>query len=65
MVLSESIVRAIHADRVRVIERATRDRRLIVAASEASEADATSWSPVDPRVVPASRSRTKRTGLPA
>ncbi|HET7028911.1 MAG TPA: hypothetical protein VFI34_00240 [Candidatus Limnocylindrales bacterium] len=34
MFLSESIVRAIHADRVREIERATRERRLVEAASE-------------------------------
>ena len=34
MFLSESIVRAIHADRVREIERMTRERRLIDAAAE-------------------------------
>ena len=34
MFLSESIVRAIHADRVREIERATRERRLVEATSE-------------------------------
>ena len=34
MFLSESIVRAIHADRMREIERTTRERRLIEAAAE-------------------------------
>ena len=34
MFLSESIIRAIHADRTREMERAIRDRRLIDAAAE-------------------------------
>jgi hypothetical protein len=64
MLLSESIVRAIHADRVREIERVTRDRRLIASAAEASAPDGTPRT-VDPRVLPATPGRTKRTGLPA
>jgi len=34
MFLSETLVRVIHADRVRAIERATHDRRLIDASHE-------------------------------
>ena len=34
MFLSETVARAIHADRVREIERTTRERRLLDAASE-------------------------------
>ena len=34
MFLSESMVRAIHADRMREIERSTRERRLMEAAAE-------------------------------
>ena len=34
MFLSETLVRVIHADRVRAIERATHDRRLIDASRE-------------------------------
>ena len=65
MFLSESIVRAIHADRVRDIERATRERRLVNAGIEGGEEDAQRWSEIERPAAPTGRPRTGRTGLPA
>ena len=62
MFLSESIVRAIHADRTRDIERATRERRMLEAASEArAEAaiERETW------LAAAAAARQGRTRLPA
>jgi hypothetical protein len=61
MVLSETIVRAIHADRVREIERATRERRLIEASSEPVVSAPRPRGATDRRMPPA----TTRPGLPA
>jgi hypothetical protein len=61
MFLSESIVRAIHTDRVRDIERATRERRLIDATAEPVVAVQPGTSP---RGLPAATSaRSRRTGV--
>jgi hypothetical protein len=47
MVLTESMMRAIHADRVRDIERATREHRLVESGrEEAASAAASRPSPV-------------------
>ena len=61
MVLSESIVRAIHADRVREIERVTRERRLVAANIEPIVETLPTRAPADRRMPPA----TTRPGLPA
>ena len=61
MYLSESIVRAIHADRVREIERVTRERRLVDAASEPIADSLGVRAPADRRMP----SATTRPGLPA
>jgi hypothetical protein len=53
MYLSESIVRAIHTDRVREIERATRERRLVEAGAEPVAAAAEQRRSADRRMPPA------------
>jgi hypothetical protein len=60
MFLSESIVRAIHADRVRDIERVTRERRLIDASSEPAVPIQPGTSP---RGLPMTGTRSRRTGV--
>ena len=62
MFLSESIMRAIHADRVREIERSTRQRRLVEAARDdesTSGSDRARW------LAPGAAARQDRTRLPA
>lgn len=62
MFLSESMMRAIHADRVRDIERTTRERRMI----EARDLDEGETAP--DRAAPATSTgavRRSRTSLPA
>jgi hypothetical protein len=61
MFLSESIVRVIHADRVREIERSARDRRMIEAASEVGVND----GPADRDLRAVQPPRRDRTGVPA
>jgi hypothetical protein len=61
MYLSESIVRAIHADRVREMERAARERRLIVANAEPVSEILPGRTGTDRRMP----SATTRPGLPA
>ena len=61
MFLSESIVRAIHADRMREIERTTRERRLIEAAAE----PVVSAQPaLSSRCQPNATTTSRRTGVP-
>lgn len=65
MFLSESIVRAIHADRVRDIERTARERRMLIAADEATEAPDADQPGFGRPVARSQRPRPGRTGLPA
>ena len=65
MFLSESIMRAIHADRVREIERTTRERRLVTMAAEVAAADLAEQASDQRRIVAAKAARTGRSGLPA
>jgi hypothetical protein len=58
MFLSESIVRAIHADRMRDIERATRERRLLDASAEPVVQPETSL-----RGLPNASARSRRPGV--
>jgi hypothetical protein len=59
MFLSESMVRAIHADRMREIERSTRERRLLEAAEPVSQLRPEPGSRPQPNGTTASR----RTGV--
>ena len=52
MFLPETIARAIHADRVRDLERAARDHRLLAAAREAAS---TTQPVLSDRVAPATK----------
>jgi hypothetical protein len=61
--LQELIAKAIHADRVREVERATRDHALVQAAREArQDAESTSREPWLPGSAAARQGRTR---LPA
>jgi hypothetical protein len=59
MFLSEAMMRAIHADRVREIERATREHRLVAAAGDEPTRTETGQEPW-PRASSASRGRRSR-----
>jgi hypothetical protein len=61
MFLSESIVRAIHTDRVRDIERVTRERRLIDPTADAVVAVQPGTSPRG--MAAATSPRSRRTGV--
>jgi hypothetical protein len=65
MFLSESMIRAIHGDRVREIERSGRERRLVESAAETALAEAEPATNRRPRVAAAEPARPGRTGIPA
>ena len=65
MFLSESMMRAVHADRVREIERSTRERRLVESAVESAAAELAERTARAPRVVAATPARPGRTGIAA
>jgi hypothetical protein len=65
MFLSESMMRAIHADRMREIERTGRDRRLVASAAEAKATEVGERAGRPSGVETPTATRPGRTGMPA
>jgi len=63
MFLTESMLRAIHADRVREIERATREHRLVESPREAEASSSVARRPATFEVAGGRESRPGRTSV--